>query len=502
MNDRLESPFVCPAFRRASWLAIGSVLLTLVACSGEEAPAPKPPATASAPKAETTADASVAEESAAAKAEALERAVQPVAVAPAEVKTEPAVTRPTEAGDGHDGHDHAKSAEEGATPVAEGDAAARKATGPAPRLESDASDHDFGTAIEGEILAHTFKLRSTGAADLLISNAKPTCGCTVAKLEVKKADGTYEAYKYNDPLPPGAELDLVAQLDTKNKHNVASSKVNVYCNDPRQVITLGLTARVDTYFQITPNALQFGNVSVADQVEKTFQVAGKKAGSFALSLDPKPLPDGMKVELAPVEPDPDGKANRWDVKVTIGPNCKEGMLGYPIALRSDEKVAGAAADKEGKSPTYGATVMVTAKVQGLISFEPQYLSFGLVRPGLAAERSLTVKTYDPAFTFPADLKVRLVGPSDQKPEFPYASSFSHAVKASEDNKALTVTLTLNGLPDTVDGSFQGRLMLETGHPSKPEVAVLFSGVCRAGPKAATTQPPAVQPQPPQPTGGR
>lgn len=375
--------------------------------------------------------------------------------------------------------------------------------GPAPRLEVDTGDHDFGSAIEGEKLSHTFKLKSAGQADLVITSAKPTCGCTVAKVEVKKADGSLEVYKFGDPLPPGTELQLQAELDTKNKTPQASSKVNIYCNDPRTIVTLGLTARVDTYFQITPPALTLGEVSVADTIEKSFTVASKKAQPFKLSLEEKPLPDGMKIELAAREPDAtSGKAVQWDVKVTLGPGAKEGSLGFPISLRSDEVVAGAKPDHEGKVATYGAQVMVHATMRGLISYEPQYMSFGLVRPGQVVARSLTLKSFDPNFTFPADVKVSLVGPRPEQPEFQHASSFSTTVKPAPDGKSAVVELTLNGLPDSLDSSFQGNLLIETGHPQKPQVRVVFSGVCRSGVATqagtATGTPPVARPPAPTP----
>ncbi|MBM3987354.1 MAG: DUF1573 domain-containing protein [Planctomycetes bacterium] len=370
----------------------------------------------------------------------------------------------------------------------------------AARLEVDTLDHDFGAAIEGEKLSHTFKMRSAGAEPLVIQSAKPTCGCTVAKLEVRKEDGTLEVYKFGDPLPKGAQIELLAELNTQGKHQQASSKVNVTCNDPRQVVTLGLNARVDTYFQITPPQLDLGTMSTADTVEKVFTVAGKKPGNFLLSMEQRPLPDGMKVAMTPKEPDANGKAQVWEVKVTLGPGAKEGNTGYPIQLKSDEAIAGhSAGDGHGHTAptTYGATVMVTARVNGLISFEPQYLSFGLVRPGQVLPRTLKITAFDPNFSFADVLDIRLVGPSDTKPEFPQAAYFSHAVKVADDKKSATIELTLNGLPETVDGSFQGRMMIKTGHPQKPEVPVLFSGVCRPG---VTGTPPAPQPLP-QPVGG-
>jgi hypothetical protein len=385
-----------------------------------------------------------------------------------------------------------------------------KPTGPAPRLEVDTGDHDFGSAIEGEKLSHIFQLKSAGQADLVINSAKPTCGCTVAKVEVKKPDGSLEVYKFGDPLPPGTELQLQAELDTKNKTPQASSKVNIYCNDPRTIVTLGLTARVDTYFQITPPALTLGEVSVADTIEKSFTVSSKKAQQFKLSLEEKPLPDGMRIELAAREPDATtGKAVQWDVKVTLGPGAKEGSLGFPISLRSDELVAGAKPDHEGKTATYGAQVMVHATMRGLISYEPQYMSFGLVRPGQVVARSLTLKSFDPNYTFPADLKVSLVGPRPEQPEFPHASSFSTTVKPAPDGKSAVVELTLNGLPESLDSSFQGHLLIETGHAQKPQVRVVFSGVCRSGvaakpgttPSATGTTPATTPPvaRPPAPT---
>lgn len=494
-------------------LAVAGALLLSAGC-GEKAPASKPAASQAqapadpAPAAQVPAAPASAANAATPEGQAAPRAnavtaetdvtPKPAETSPVAPKLDPAAAAAAHSAD--DGHDHGN--ENPAAHIdpnaAAGSTLAQNAAGPAgpaPRLEADANDHDFGTAIEGEKLNHTFKLKSAGQADLVITSAKPTCGCTIAQIQVVKADGALEVYKNGDPLAPGTELKLTAELDTKNAHGTKSSKINVYCNDPRTLLTLGLTARVDTYFVLTPTALQFGDLSVADSIEKSFQVSGKKPEPFLLTLDNKQLPDGMKIDIAAIEPTPEGKSTRWDCKVTLGPNCKEGNLGFPIQLRSDEKVMGAQPDKDGNIPTYGASVMVTGRVQGLISYEPQYLSFGLVRPGQSVARTLTVKSFDPNFTF-GEAKVRLVGPSDQKPDFAYGDSFTYVIKPSEDKKSLNVELTLNGLPESVDGSFQGRLMLETGHSVKPEIAVLFSGVCRPGVKTTPAAPPAATPPTP------
>lgn len=383
----------------------------------------------------------------------------------------------------HDGDgqpDHESHPEETPLPAPVPDTGPRPGK---PRLDVDQSEHDFGAAIEGERLTHVFKLKSSGEADLVINSAKPTCGCTVAKVAVLDAEGNQNTYEMGNPIPGGTDLELVARLDTKNKHNLASSKINIFCNDPRQTVILGLKATVDTYFKVSPSALEFGEVALASVAQKSIAVSGKQPGPFKLSLDGRTTPPGMKIELRPENPDAEGRAELWHVDVTLGPDCREGNLGYPIQLQSDEEVEGAAKVEGGEIPTYGVSVMVTAQVRGPISWEPQYLSFGLVRPGQVMPRTLTVETFDPEFKFDANaIQLELVGPNKETPDFPWKDYFSHVVRPSEDGQAIDVELTLDGLPEEADGSFQGQLLIKTGHPAKPEVAVLFSGVCRLGVK--------------------
>jgi hypothetical protein len=53
---------------------------------------------------------------------------------------------------------------------------------------------------------------------------------------------------------------------------------------------------------------------------------------------------------------------------------------------------------------------------------------------------------------------------------------------------MDVDVTLKGMPEGTDASFQGRVMIETGHPSRPTIAVIFSGVCRVRAPAPTPAP--------------
>ena len=377
--------------------------------------------------------------------------------------------------DPHAGHNHGPLGEE-----------LGNYDGPPGELTVEKGEYNFGSMIEGEVAEHTFDLKSTGDNPLVIHNVKPTCGCTVSKVQVA-SDGGFVDYTYNDLIPPGTEIKLQAKLDTKNKRHKTSSKINVYCNDPASVITLGLEAQVGTYFTVTPANLNFGELSTQDSVEQSATVRSTLGDSFKLLVDTESTLPGLSAELIPVEPDENGLARTWEVKVRVGPGAREGNLGFPLRLRSDRYVAGTEPDPEtGERPNYGASVMLSARVRGLISFEPQYLSFGLVRPGEARERILRVTSWDPEFKLNEEIPIRLVDAKSNEAAFAYPDSFTTTAEVSEDGKTMDVKINLTGLPDTANGTFQGRLLVETGHASRPTVSVLFSGVCRPGVKAATT----------------
>ena len=48
-----------------------------------------------------------------------------------------------------------------------------------PQLSINSPVFDFGEVNEGEKLEHVFLIKNTGEANLVISSAKTSCGCTV-----------------------------------------------------------------------------------------------------------------------------------------------------------------------------------------------------------------------------------------------------------------------------------------------------------------------------------
>ena len=71
-----------------------------------------------------------------------------------------------------------------------------------PQIEFETTIIDYGTIENGSDGARVFKFKNIGSADLIITNVKSTCGCTIPK----KPDG---------PIAPGESSEIIVRYDTK-----------------------------------------------------------------------------------------------------------------------------------------------------------------------------------------------------------------------------------------------------------------------------------------------
>ena len=106
-----------------------------------------------------------------------------------------------------------------------------KPDGPLPVAEFDKLDHDFGTVNEGPKVSHTYKLKNTGQAPLIIQNASPSCGCTVPSWS-------------KEPIPVGGTGFVTAEFDTNGKSGMQNKTITVTANTWPKVTTLRFSAMV------------------------------------------------------------------------------------------------------------------------------------------------------------------------------------------------------------------------------------------------------------------
>jgi hypothetical protein len=93
--------------------------------------------------------------------------------------------------------------------------------------------HDFGKVAEGEKVSYTFTFSNKGEADLIISSAVTSCGCTVPKYDKK-------------PISPGAIGSLEVVFDTSGRSGMQTKTITVKSNASTPVVLLKITAEVIT----------------------------------------------------------------------------------------------------------------------------------------------------------------------------------------------------------------------------------------------------------------
>lgn len=105
-------------------------------------------------------------------------------------------------------------------------------SGKIPVAKFDSKEHDFGNIKAGDKPEHIYKVTNAGTADLVISEVKPSCGCTVP-------DYT------KTPIKPGATGEIKVTFDSKGKSGNVSKTVTVTMNTETPTETLKFTANIE-----------------------------------------------------------------------------------------------------------------------------------------------------------------------------------------------------------------------------------------------------------------
>ena len=87
-----------------------------------------------------------------------------------------------------------------------------------PVMTFEKTSHDFGTINEGDQVTTKFSFTNTGDSDLIIVDARGSCGCTVPD------------YPKNTPIQPGKSATITVNFDSNNKPGVQQKSVTLSAN--------------------------------------------------------------------------------------------------------------------------------------------------------------------------------------------------------------------------------------------------------------------------------
>jgi len=94
------------------------------------------------------------------------------------------------------------------------------------------AEHDFGKVNAGEKVGCIFSYTNTGDADLVITSASASCGCTVPKFDRK-------------PVSPGGSGTIEVIFDTSGRDGVQTKTVVVQSNAENNLVILRIIAEVN-----------------------------------------------------------------------------------------------------------------------------------------------------------------------------------------------------------------------------------------------------------------
>ncbi len=101
----------------------------------------------------------------------------------------------------------------------------------APIITFEKDTFDFGKIKEGDKVEHEFNFKNTGKTPLIITNATPTCGCTVPEYPTK-------------PIMPGEKGIIKVVFNSQGKMGMQDKVVTLTSNANPAATMLHLTGEV------------------------------------------------------------------------------------------------------------------------------------------------------------------------------------------------------------------------------------------------------------------
>jgi len=101
-----------------------------------------------------------------------------------------------------------------------------------PAITFDSTAYAMGLIPQGTVVEKTFHFTNTGGSDLLITDVRGSCGCTVGKTWPKK------------PLKPGEAGEITVSFNSEGRSGKQEKTVSVVANTSPPTSILTLTGEV------------------------------------------------------------------------------------------------------------------------------------------------------------------------------------------------------------------------------------------------------------------
>ena len=309
----------------------------------------------------------------------------------------------------------------------------------APKVTLPEEKKDVGTVAKGDLIKHAFVVKNTGTADLLITDVKPACGCTVSE--------------YDKVIKPGAEGKIGLTIETKQFAGPISKTALVLTNDPT---TPQLTLHVSGYVKPYVEAHPYGFFRLQ-------ALTGDSASSELILTSDDPAFAPAKVEVpykflkytlteVPEKERVAGKgAKQWKLTLSNAPEAPEGLLGGYVKLQTGVK----------QQPEM--ELAISGYIKPTVTITPGTVNFGNFDPkGETVRRNVMVIDNVPQRQNFSVTKAETTVPG------------INATVTAVDKGRVRVDLSVD--EKIRKGVFEGELKLKTTDTAKADVKVPIRGV--------------------------
>ncbi|HZW29291.1 MAG TPA: DUF1573 domain-containing protein [Isosphaeraceae bacterium] len=316
--------------------------------------------------------------------------------------------------------------------------------GPQPKVELDQPlVYEFGKMSQHSIGKHTWKVKNVGEAELqLWMEGKPTCSCTIAKLE----------HGQKAVVPPGESTDIELEWNTKDFERENYSQGATFgTNDPGRPLfhltVAGTVARA--VIVLPPQMIQFQTVSNEETQKARIAVFSPDRPGLKLTKLSTSRPDLIVAQAAPLSPEeakPLKAEAGYRVTVEIKPGMPEGAFQEELVIQTDHP----------KQPE--VRLALVGRMIGPISVVPEGLRIPDVSSLRGAQRELI-------------LLVR--GDHQTHFEVAHAPAKFQVEIARDDTPTLKgrYRMTVTVPPGTPPGPIKDSIILKTDHPKAHEVRI-------------------------------
>lgn len=318
-------------------------------------------------------------------------------------------------------------------------ALAQAAAGSAPKLVVVEDKKDLGTVAKGEPMKHTFVLKNAGTADLLITDVKPACGCTVSE--------------YDKVIKPGGEGKIALTVDTKSFQGATSKTALVLTNDPAMPqTTLYVMAFVKPYVDVLPYGF-FRIQALTGETATSELVLASDEPTFAPTKVEAPY-KFLKTALTEV-PEKErvaGKgAKQYKLALTAPADAPEGLLSGYVKLQTGVP----------KQPEM--EISISGYIKPTVTITPNTINFGNFDPkGEAVRRNVMLINNNPQRDNFAVTKAETTVPG------------INASVVTVDKGRVRVDLSVD---DKIKkGVFEGELKIQTNDTARANVSIPLRGV--------------------------